>query len=87
MRSASTSAPRRCVIHHGRAAADESLHHRLDEPFALQIDLARGFVEDQERRIAEDCPSQGDSLPLPAGKLTAQRPDDGIVTVGQFPAR
>ena len=48
--------------------AGELLQHAVDQLLALQVDLAGGFVEDQDRRIAEDRPGQRDPLPLAAGE-------------------
>ena len=62
----------------------ELLQDLLDGLLALQIDLAGGFVEDQDGRIAEDGPGQGDALPLAAGKAIAQRAGRGLVAVGQL---
>ena len=41
-----------------RAVAGEMFQHSVDQLFALQIDLAGGFVQDQDRRIAQDGPGQ-----------------------------
>ena len=60
------------------------LQHLLDRLLALQVDLAGGLVEDQDGRVAEDRPGQGDSLPLAAGEPAAQRPGHGLVAVGQI---
>ena len=64
--------------------AGELFQHLLDRLFALQIDLAGGLVEDQDGRIAEDGPGQGDALPLAAGEAIAQRPGLRLVAFGQF---
>ena len=55
------------------AVAGELFQDLLDGLLALQIDLAGGLVEDQDGRIAEDGPRQGDALPLSAGEPAAQR--------------
>ena len=54
------------------AVADEGLQHLLDRLLALQVDLAGGLVEDEDGRVAEDRPGQGDALPLPAGEPAAR---------------
>ena len=63
----------------GRSVANELFQHLVDQLLALQVDLARGLVEDQQGRIAQDRPGQGNSLPLPTGKEAAAWADDGLV--------
>lgn len=41
--------------HQGRAAANELLERFVNELFTFEVDLAGGFVEDQEFWIPEDC--------------------------------
>ena len=83
MRSARASVARRWVMMIVVRSADELLQHLVDQLLALQVDLAGGFVEDQDRRVAEDRPGQGDPLPLAAGEAAAHRADDRVVAVGQ----
>jgi hypothetical protein len=52
--------------HQRRAAVDELLEHAVDELFALQINLARRFVEDQKLGVAQDCSRQENALALAA---------------------
>ena len=70
-----------------RAVAGERLQHLLDRLLAFQVDLAGGLVEDQDRRVAEDRPGQGDPLPLAAGEPAAERADDRLVALAAAPFR
>ena len=40
----------------------------MDLVFGLSVDLAGGFVEDEDRSVAEDGPGDGDALSLSAGE-------------------
>jgi hypothetical protein len=61
-----------------------SLEHAMNHLLAFEIDLARGLVENQNCRIAQDGPSQRDALALAAGKFAAALADHGLVTVLEF---
>jgi hypothetical protein len=54
-----------------RAALGELLQHFVDQPFALDVDLAGRLVEDEDIRVAKDDAGQGDALPLTAGEAVA----------------
>ena len=51
--------------------ARELFQHFVDQLLALQIDLAGSFVQDQDRRIAQDGPGQRDPLALATGELAS----------------
>src|SRR5437867_5757827 len=53
----------------GCPVAHELYEHLLDQRLALDVQCAGGLVQDQNRRIAQDRASQGDSLALSAGEL------------------
>ena len=57
--------------------------HLVDQLLALQIDLAGRFVQDQNRRIAQDGPGQRDALALSAGEFASLGTDVGIVAMLQ----
>ncbi len=59
------------------------LHHlvqrRLDFHLRLGIDRGRGSVQDQDARVLEQRPRQGDPLSLPAGERHAFLTDQSVV--------
>src|SRR5712691_227686 len=67
-----------------RAAFGDLLHVLLDDPFALVVERARGFVEDQDPRIAEQCASDGDALALSARETGASLAHDGVIAFGKL---
>lgn len=52
----------------GGAALRDFLHGFLDFAFGIGVDLAGGFVEDQDGRIAKDGAGDGNTLALAAGE-------------------
>ena len=50
--------------------------------FGLPVEAARRLIQQQHRRIADQGPGNGDSLPLATGKPRARFADFGGVTVG-----
>ena len=66
IRSASDSTASRCVMMIAVRLRMNCLQHAAGSLLALQVDLAGGLVENEDRRVAEDRPGQGDPLPLPA---------------------
>src|SRR5436190_2201279 len=63
---------RETVRDHDRgAAAHESVERLLDEEFTLVVERAGGLVEKQDPRVAKNCSSDGDALPLPDGPTRA----------------
>ena len=52
---------------HRGAAANELLHCMMNQSFTFGINLACGFVQDEDRGIAQNRAGQSNSLPLPAG--------------------
>ena len=51
----------------------------LDHALGLGIQVRRGFIQDQNPRIGQDCARDGNALALAAGKLHAALADDGFV--------
>src|SRR5205085_1816314 len=69
--------------HECRSALHEVLKAFLDELFGLGIERRRSLVKDEDARISQYGPGDGDSLALPAGELYAAFADDGVVSVGK----
>ena len=55
----------------------------VDELFALHVDVARRFVQDEDRRIAEDGPRESDPLTLPSRELAAFGADHRLISLGR----
>lgn len=55
----------------------------LDLALGRGVERARGFVEDEDRRILQDRPRDCDALFLAAGELEAALADRGLPAVGQ----
>ena len=79
MRAARASADSRCVMIIAVRFWTKCFQHALNQLLALQVHLAGGLVEDQDRRIAEDRPGQGNPLPLPAREPAPQLPHHRLV--------
>jgi hypothetical protein len=62
------------------------LHQRrqrlLDVALGLGVQRRGGLVEDQDRRVLEHGPGDGDALPLPAGQQHAAIADQGVEALG-----
>ena len=52
-----------------RAALHQAIHGFEDHGFGLHVDRARRLVEDQERRVLQECARQRDPLALATGEL------------------
>ena len=55
----------------------------LDQPLALGVEIAGGLVEDEDARIGQDGPGDGQALALAAAEPHASLADQGLVAVGQ----
>ena len=55
----------------GRAAFHEAVQGSLDDLFAFRIESRRRFIEDEDARVLEDGPGNGDALALAAGQGAA----------------
>ncbi len=51
--------------------------------FGFAVEVAGGFVQDQDARVLEDYPCQGDALFLAAAQTVAALADDRVVAFGQ----
>ena len=63
---------------------ENSFEHFENELLALDVDLAGGFVEEQDFGIAEDRAGERNALPLTAGEAAAAGADEGLVAFGQL---
>ena len=61
----------------------ELLDGLANQGLVLNVHGAGGFVEDEDRGIAEHGPRQGDSLPLAAGKAAPALADQGVILLRQ----
>ena len=66
------------------AAGHQRGQRLLDEPFVFRVEVAGGFVEDQDVGIGEHGAGDGDALALAAGEAQAALADRRVVSLGQF---
>ena len=64
-----------------RAAAHELGEACLDEALALGVEVAGGLVENQDRRILEQCAGDGQALALAAGEVGAELVEQALAQV------
>ena len=69
--------------HEARAPRAQRGHRRLDEHLRAGVDRARRFVEDEDRRVGEERPGDGEELLLPRAHRATFIVDDGVVAVRQ----
>src|SRR5271165_475466 len=63
---------------------DDGLHVLLDDALALIVERAGRLVEDQDARLGDQRPRDGDALPLTAGETAAALAHDRIVALRQL---
>src|SRR5207237_9973706 len=66
-----------------RAALGQPVERLLHQPLGLGVERARRFVEDEDRRVAQDRAGDRDALLLTAGETVAALADDRVITLGQ----
>src|SRR5713226_4342983 len=66
------------------AARTDPAHVRVNDPLALVIERAGGFIEDEDPGIGGERPGDGDALPLPSREQHAALPDRGVVAMRQL---
>ena len=66
----------------GGAAVRHSAQRRLDVLFGTAVQGAGGLVQDQNPRVFQNGPGDGDSLLLAAGQLQAALPNPCVVAFG-----
>ena len=54
-----------------------------DDCGALPVEVRRRLVQDHQRRIAQECPRQGDATTLSGGERAAAVSDERLVAEGQ----
>ncbi len=69
--------------HDRRAALGQPLERLADGALGLHVERARGLVEHEHRRVAQDGAGDRDPLALAAGEAEAALADDGVVALGQ----
>lgn len=62
---------------------ESSRQRRLDGVLALVVKRARGLVQNEDARVAQEHARDGDALLLTAGKGVASLSHNGGVTVGK----
>ena len=67
-----------------RSSAHGRFHRGQDFMLRARIDRGQGVVENQDRRLQQDRPGDGQPLPLSARKIAAMFADDRVVAVRQF---
>ena len=65
-----------------RAPREEAIDGLLHETLGLGVERRRRLVEDENRRVDEQRPRDGEALPLAAGEARAALAEDGVVAVG-----
>ena len=81
MRSASSTVESRCAMTTVVRPLHEPRERVLHLPLAFRIERGGGFVEKQDRRIAQHGAGDRDALALPAGKLQAAFADAGVIAL------
>ena len=67
-----------------RPAHHQPVERRLHNLFALRIEGAGGLVQNQDARVLQYSPGDGDALPLAAGKHQPPFPDLRVIALGQL---
>ena len=69
--------------HERRAALHDRRQRRLDLALGGGVDRRRRLVEDQDARVGDERPRDGDALALAARERVAALADDGVEALGQ----
>jgi hypothetical protein len=67
----------------GGPAGAEALEGVGDAGLAGRVQVAGGLVQDQQGRVGDPGPGEGDQLALPGGQQRPPLADLGVVAVGQ----
>ena len=62
----------------------QAIDRLLDQSLRFGVEGAGGLVEDQDRRVAQQCPGDRDPLALSAGQTGAPLAQDGVVPLGEL---
>ena len=66
-----------------RAMLHQPVERVLDQPLAFGVERGGRFVEQQQRRIAQQRAGNGDALALPAGQARAAFAHEGVEAFGK----
>ena len=69
--------------HEAGAVRAQRRHGLLDEHLGAGVDRAGGLVEDEDRRVGQERPGDGEQLLLAGADVAALVVDDRVVAVGQ----
>src|SRR5512132_2505412 len=69
--------------HEAGALRAQSRHGPLDQHLGTGVDRARGLVEDEDGRVRQERPGDGDQLLLAGAQAGALLVEHGVVAVGQ----
>ena len=69
--------------HERRPALHQSAHGSLDEHLGAGVDRGRRLIEDQDRRIRQECPGDREQLLLACGQIRRVVVDHRVVAAGQ----
>ena len=67
----------------GGAPAGQLFQGLLHQALALVVQGAGGLVQNQDGRIFQEHPGDGNALLLPAGELDAPLAHEGVISLGQ----
>ena len=70
--------------HEGGLPAHKKTQGFVQLPFGDGVQPGSWLVENQDRRIPQECASEGDTLLLAAGEVSAAFIEQGLVSAGQF---
>ena len=70
-----------------RAPLADRFHVVLDDALRLVVQGAGGFIENQDARVADQRPGDGDALALVAGESRTVFADERVVAFRQFEKR
>jgi len=65
------------------APGEQSIDGFLDEALGFSVESGRGLVENEDRRIDEQCAGDGDSLPLTTRQSRTALAENGVIPVGK----
>ncbi len=65
------------------AAGEEDTQRSFDVDLGLGVQIRRGLVENDDRRVHQERPTEGDELALPRREAAASLPDRRVETIWQ----
>ena len=68
----------------GRAVLDQPFQGRLDLHFRFRVYRRGRFVKDQDARVSQHGPGDGNPLAFPARQRLPALADDGVVAIGEI---